>query len=145
MVARPTFGDKGIAPPRDYGHYTVIDCRNWQRLWWREERNIYDDPDEDGPDAAEKDEAIACSLCKMFLNGPHQYQDHLKGKRHRKNLSRQRIGLSDHTVLSKTVVDSGDDPGVRVECLDVSETQSTQQTSDHLVLKARPGVPVHPE
>ena len=38
MVARPTFGDKGIAPPRDYGHYTVIDCRNWQRLWWREEK-----------------------------------------------------------------------------------------------------------
>ena len=40
---------------------------------------------EAGPDAAEKDEAVACSICKMCLNGPIQYQDHLKGKRHRKN------------------------------------------------------------
>ena len=37
MVAKPTFGDKGIAA-RDYGHYTVIDCRNWQILRWREEK-----------------------------------------------------------------------------------------------------------
>ena len=41
-------------------------------------------------DAAEKDDAVACNICRMFLNGPYQYRDHLKGKRHRKNMHKQR-------------------------------------------------------
>ena len=41
-------------------------------------------------DAAEKDDAVACNICRMFLNGPYQYRDHLKGKRHRQNMDKQR-------------------------------------------------------
>ena len=52
-------------------------------IWWAS-------AEETGPDAAEKDEAVACNICRMFLNGPHQYQEHLKGKRHRKNMHKQR-------------------------------------------------------
>ena len=34
-------------------------------------------------------EVMTCNLCKMLLNGPHQYQDHLNGHRHRKNVKKQ--------------------------------------------------------
>ena len=42
-----------------------------------------DDSDEARPDGAEKDDTIGCNLCNMWLNGPDQYQDHLKGKKSR--------------------------------------------------------------
>ena len=31
-------------------------------------------------------QGVPCRICKFVLNGADQYQDHLKGKRHRKNL-----------------------------------------------------------
>ena len=31
-------------------------------------------------------EAVPYEACKMLLNGPGQYEDHLRGKRHRQNL-----------------------------------------------------------
>ena len=41
------------------------------------------------------DEAIACDLCGMWLNGPSQFEDHRRGKRHRtnfkENLRKQRL------------------------------------------------------
>ena len=50
------------------------------------------DPDEAEAVRSElsMDEAVPCLLCNMYLNGQQQYQDHLKGKRHRKLLRRQR-------------------------------------------------------
>ena len=36
-------------------------------------------PQEDEP------EAVPCDICKMLLNGPGQYEDHLKSKHHRKH------------------------------------------------------------
>ena len=38
----------------------------------------------------ELDEPIPCHVCRMLLNGRDQYDDHLKGKRHRKNKRKQR-------------------------------------------------------
>ena len=35
----------------------------------------------------DKLESVTCHICKMLLNGRNQYQDHLKGKRHRKSLT----------------------------------------------------------
>ena len=32
---------------------------------------------------------MPCRICEFVLNGADQYQDHLKGKRHRKNLNKQ--------------------------------------------------------
>ena len=53
--------------------------------------------DEGQPDVAERpladeavrDEAMACCLCNLWLNGPGQYNGHIVGKRHRRNSSRQ--------------------------------------------------------
>ena len=39
---------------------------------------------------AQSDNKIPCTICDMVLNGPHQLQDHLKGKRHRSNVARLR-------------------------------------------------------
>ena len=47
------------------------------------------DSDEAEPHAAKLEE-YPCRLCNMTLNGPHQYQDHLKGKHHRKNMNKFR-------------------------------------------------------
>ena len=49
-------------------------------------------------DEAEPDEAVPCHLCNMWLNGPEQYDVHLRGKRHRKmrrtQLARERLDPS---------------------------------------------------
>ena len=39
-------------------------------------------------------EHIPCDVCRMLLNGRDQYDDHLKGKLHRKNRRRQRSQAS---------------------------------------------------
>ena len=41
-----------------------------------------------------------CIMCRMRLNGPRQYEDHLRGKRHRKNrekLERANAAARAHT------------------------------------------------
>ena len=40
-------------------------------------------------------EAVPCDICKMLLNGPRQYQCHLKGKRHRNTVRKQRVARSE--------------------------------------------------
>ena len=37
-------------------------------------------------DILPKDEAVPCYVCRIFLNGPLQYQDHLRSRFHRKRL-----------------------------------------------------------
>ena len=32
-----------------------------------------------------RDDPIPCLICKMLLNGIQQYEDHIKGKRHKQN------------------------------------------------------------
>ena len=39
-----------------------------------------------------EDVALPCSICRMLLNGAHQYQDHLKSKLHRKNMKKSQGG-----------------------------------------------------
>ena len=40
-------------------------------------------------DEAVPDEPVPCHLCKLWLNGPDQYKDHLLRSRHRTNIRRQ--------------------------------------------------------
>ena len=40
-------------------------------------------------DEAEPDEAVACHVCNMWLNGQEAYDVHLRGKRHRKMRRKQ--------------------------------------------------------
>ena len=37
-----------------------------------------------------REEPVACTICKFWLNGPRQYQGHLRGRKHRKNERRLR-------------------------------------------------------
>ena len=39
-------------------------------------------------DTLPPDTAVPCRICRMFLNGEDQYQDHLKSKLHRLNMDR---------------------------------------------------------
>ena len=38
---------------------------------------------------------VPCDICKALLNGPDQYRDHLKSKRHRRNMRRLAEGPGD--------------------------------------------------
>ena len=49
------------------------------------------------------DDPIACNLCHMWLNGLDQYQDHLEGKIHRKNMREQ---MNKHQEQGRSAVDS---------------------------------------
>ena len=61
--------------------------------------------------AMEFHEPIPCYICKMLLNGWSQYNDHLKGKRHKKNRRKQRRQCfavpgnddNDHAPREKTI------------------------------------------
>ena len=37
-------------------------------------------------DGDDMEARVYCALCRVFLNGPPQYADHLKGQKHRRNL-----------------------------------------------------------
>ena len=51
-------------------------------------------------------DVVPCNLCTMLLNGPHQYQDHLKGWRHRKNMNKRREqGCADRRWVDKAQED----------------------------------------
>ena len=49
---------------------------------------LQEEAEEAGDEIA--DNAVCCLPCKMLLNGPSQYQDHLRTRRHRKKLRKQR-------------------------------------------------------
>ena len=42
-----------------------------------------------------RSEPVPCDICKVLLNGPDQYRDHLKSKRHRRNMRRLAEGPGD--------------------------------------------------
>ena len=46
------------------------------------------DNDPGGKPPANDDGAIWCPICEMWLSGPAQWEDHLIGKKHRKNVVR---------------------------------------------------------
>ena len=51
-----------------------------------------------GVNSLQTDEPIACNLCNMRLNGQNQFADHLRGKRHRKNLLRNLLKQRQATI-----------------------------------------------
>ena len=57
--------------------------------------------DYDYYDADEDEEAVECNICRMLLNGPSQYREHVKGKRHKKNRRRGRCFRAWKSVLEK--------------------------------------------
>ena len=65
-------------------------------------------PPEELPGQApmEIDEPVHCLICKMLLNGQSQYEDHLKGKRHRK---KQRSRCRGNRALSSSNDDDDED------------------------------------
>ena len=51
-------------------------------------------------------EAVYCALCHMWLNGPTQHQDHLIGKKHKKNKTRWQFFHSLARFTLESVVDT---------------------------------------
>ena len=44
------------------------------------------EPDEEpAPDAIVPDDPVHCLMCNMWLNGPTQMEDHMIGKKHKRN------------------------------------------------------------
>ena len=68
----------------------------------RQGRTLEDRP---GQALMEFDEPVNCLVCKMLLNGRSQYEDHLRGKRHKKKKRAQRRG---HRALSISNDDDDD-------------------------------------
>jgi hypothetical protein len=65
-------------------------------------------PAPEGPD-----DAIYCPTCEMWLNGRDQYEDHLKGKKHKKNAKRTRAERG----LPATVMSNGaNQPVAEIAC-----------------------------
>ena len=54
-----------------------------------EQNDVPEDKADDLEDESDEcDEAVPCEVCDMLLSGPGQYEDHLRGKRHRHTLRR---------------------------------------------------------
>ena len=59
------------------------------------------DGDEDEQDKKEDDQhamAVYCQECQTWLNGPRQFEDHKIGKKHQKNMAKQRRGCTRDVV-----------------------------------------------
>ena len=60
-----------------------------------EEDGEQDEDEQESPEAKDKvvieeDTSVYCPACQTWTNGPKQYEDHLIGKKHRKNMKRQK-------------------------------------------------------
>ena len=59
------------------------------------------DGDEDEQDKEDDDQhamAVYCQECQTWLNGPRQFEDHKIGKKHQKNMAKQRRGCTRDVV-----------------------------------------------
>ena len=69
-----------------------------------------------------------CVVCKVWLNGPPQYADHLKGYKHRKNLANQR---AEERASGSCQHSDSDDPSGAGQCSGMDESIQEIERLDH--------------
>ena len=60
-----------------------------------------------GVNSLQTDEPIACTVCNMWLKGQCQFEDHLRGKRHRKNFKRNLLKQRQATIQGGQMPEQG--------------------------------------